>query len=76
MRWQGRPQENILSPKFDALDGVSGLIISTSNLEVSRLSETKMNPLTMSAETKSYLQFTGEYSIANADSKAVVASGT
>lgn len=46
-----------------------------SNLEVSRLSETKMNPLTMSAETKSYLQFTGEYSIANADSKAVVASG-
>ena len=76
LRWQGRPQENILSPKFDALDGVSGLIISTSNLEVSRLSETKMNPLTMSAETKSYLQFTGEYSIANADSKAVVASGT
>ncbi|WP_295040872.1 hypothetical protein, partial [uncultured Fibrobacter sp.] len=30
LRWQGRPQENILSPKFDALDGVSGLIISMS----------------------------------------------
>lgn len=72
----GKKDYLIPSPKFDALDGVSGLIISMSNLEVSRLSETKMNPLTMSAETKSYLQFTGEYSIANADSKAVVASGT
>ena len=72
----GKKDYLVPSPKFDALDGVSGLIISMSNLEVSRLSETKMNPLTMSAETKSYLQFTGEYSIANADSKTVVASGT
>lgn len=72
----GKKDYLVPSPKFDALDGVSGLIISMSNLEVSRLSETKMNPLTMSAETKSFLQFTGEYSIANADSKTVVASGT
>ena len=70
----GKKDYLLPSPKFD--EGVSGLIISMSNLEVSRLSETKMNPLTMSAETKSYLQFTGEYSIANADSKTVVASGT
>ena len=70
----GKKDYLVPSPKFD--EGVSGLIISMSNLEVSRLSETKMNPLTMSAETKSYLQFTGEYSIANADAKTVVASGT
>ncbi len=72
----GKKEYLVPSPKFDELDGVSGIVISMSNIEVSRLSETKMNPLTMSAETKSYLQFTGEYSISNTDSKAVLASGT
>lgn len=71
----GKKDYLIPSPKFDELGEVDGLVISISNLEVSKVSETKFTGLT-STETRSYLQFSGEYSIANPASKTVVSSGT
>lgn len=66
---------SVPQPKFEAIGEVGGFVISIANVVVSRFSETKMTGLT-SAETKSYLQFAGEYSIANASEKKVVTTGS
>lgn len=70
-----KKQANVPQPKFDVIGDVDGFVVSIANIVVSRFSETKMTGLT-SAETKSYLQFAGEYSIANASEKKVVTTGS
>lgn len=71
----GKKEFLIPSPKFDEIGEVDGVVIAMSNIEVARISETKMTGPT-SAETRTYLQFSGEYSISNMANKTVVTSGT
>ncbi len=71
----GKKEFLVPSPKFDELGNVSGIVVSMSNIEVSRVSETKFTGPT-STETRHYLQYSGEYSIADTDKKTVVTSGT
>lgn len=71
----GKKEFSIPSPKFDEVEGLDGLVLTISNFEVDRISETKMTGPT-SAETRTYLQYSGEYSYAKAAEKQVVTSGT
>ncbi len=71
----GKKDFNVPQPKFDEVGVEDGYIVSIAFINVSRISETKMTGLT-SAETKHYLQFEAQYSIANASEKKVVTSGT
>ena len=70
-----KKEVNVPQPKFDEVGVSEGYIISIAALDISRLSETKMTGPT-SAETRTYLQFVADYTIANSADKKVVTTGT
>ena len=71
----GKKEFLIPSPKFDQLGEVDGVVIAMSNIDVARISETRVTG-PGSVTTTFYLQMSGEYSISNMATKTVVASGT
>lgn len=71
----GKKEFIIPSPKFDELGDIEGVVIAMSNIEIARVSETRITG-PGSVTTTFYLQFSGEYSISNMANKTVVASGT
>lgn len=68
------PEYKVPNPKFDAIGVGEGFVVSIAFLDISRLSETRMI-VPGSFETKSYLQYLGQYTIADVDGKKVVTSG-
>ena len=70
----GKKEYKVPNPKFDAIGVQNGYVISIAFLDVSRLSETRMI-VPGSFETKSYLQYLGQYTIADVDAKKVVTTG-
>ncbi|MCR5029695.1 MAG: hypothetical protein K6A31_10630 [Fibrobacter sp.] len=70
----GKKEYKVPNPKFDAIGVDEGFVVSIAFLDISRLSETRMI-VPGSFETKSYLQYLGQYTIADVSGKKVVTSG-